>query len=284
MAKIISVHSYRGGTGKSNLTGNIAASIATHGKRVAIVDTDIQSPGIHVLFGMDEESISYTLNDYLWSHCAIRDVVCDVSTHLRTSALGQHFSQSPTKSSTVTESTARTLTIPVKDADQRGNLYLIPASVRTQDITRIVREGYDPDVLNEGFHTLIEELSLDYLFIDTHPGINADTLLSIAISHILVLIMRPDYQDYQGTAVTVDLAQQLEVPQMFLVVNKALPIFNLEDLRQQVEDAYNVSVIGVLPLSEEVAHLASSDIFSQRYPEHPWSDEVNTIARRLMLC
>ena len=54
MSKIISVHSFRGGTGKSNTTANIAALLAMDGARVCVVDTDINSPGIHVLFNLDE--------------------------------------------------------------------------------------------------------------------------------------------------------------------------------------------------------------------------------------
>jgi septum site-determining protein MinD len=57
MSKIISVHSYRGGTGKSNTTANLAALMAIGGLRVGIVDTDIQSPGIHVLFGLEEKDM-----------------------------------------------------------------------------------------------------------------------------------------------------------------------------------------------------------------------------------
>ena len=54
MSRIISIHSFRGGTGKSNTTANVAALLATEGLRIGVVDTDIQSPGIHVLFGVDE--------------------------------------------------------------------------------------------------------------------------------------------------------------------------------------------------------------------------------------
>ena len=63
MCEIISVHSFRGGTGKSNLTANLAATLALKGKRVGVVDTDIQSPGIHVIFGLDEDTMNYSLND-----------------------------------------------------------------------------------------------------------------------------------------------------------------------------------------------------------------------------
>jgi MinD-like ATPase involved in chromosome partitioning or flagellar assembly len=42
MPQIISIHSYRGGTGKSNITANLAALLAANGRRVGVVDTDIQ--------------------------------------------------------------------------------------------------------------------------------------------------------------------------------------------------------------------------------------------------
>ena len=54
MSKIVSIHSFRGGTGKSNTTANLAALMALRGQRVAVVDTDIASPGIHVLFGIQD--------------------------------------------------------------------------------------------------------------------------------------------------------------------------------------------------------------------------------------
>jgi len=61
MAKIISIHSFRGGTGKSNVTANLAMLLAQSGRRVGVVDTDLQSPGLHVLFGLEEEQ--YTLKE-----------------------------------------------------------------------------------------------------------------------------------------------------------------------------------------------------------------------------
>ena len=79
MAVIVSTHSYRGGTGKSNVTANLATFFARAGKRVGIVDTDLPSPGVHVLFGLDEQSIGRTLNQFLWNECKIEEVACDVS-------------------------------------------------------------------------------------------------------------------------------------------------------------------------------------------------------------
>src|SRR5205085_7243922 len=91
MATTISIHSFRGGTGKSNTTANLAALLALGGRRVGVIDTDIQSPGIHVLFGLDEEHTSYALNDYLWGTCAITQAAYDVTARLEGGGSGQLF-------------------------------------------------------------------------------------------------------------------------------------------------------------------------------------------------
>jgi len=72
--KIVSIHSFRGGTGKSNTTANLAAQVALTGKRVGVVDTDIQSPGIHVLFGLDEDKMGKTMNDFLHGKATIKEI------------------------------------------------------------------------------------------------------------------------------------------------------------------------------------------------------------------
>lgn len=256
MAKIISVHSFRGGTGKSNLIANLAVTMARQGQRICIVDTDIQSPGIHVIFGLDEEKMDRALNDYLWGRCSIKDAAYDVSNALKAA--------------------------PGETSVANGSLYLIPSSIKAGEIARILREGYDVGQLNDGFQELIHCLNLDYLLIDTHPGLNEETLLSIAISDVLVVILRPDRQDFQGTAVTVDVARKLQVPKMLLVVNKVLPAFDFDALRSQVETTYNASVAGIVPLSEEMVQLASSGIFCLRYADHPFSKTVRGIAGQIV--
>lgn len=236
MSKIISIHSFRGGTGKSNTTANIAALLAMDGARVGVVDTDIASPGIHVLFNLDEGDMTHSLNDYLWGKCTIEQAAQDVTGHV--------------------------------GGEIKGQIFLIPSSIKAGEIARILREGYDVGLLNDGFRDVIERLKLDYLLIDTHPGLNEETLLSIAISNALVIIMRPDQQDYQGTAVTVDVAKKLDVPKMIMLINKTPTSLDFDDVRARVEQIYNTKVGAVLPHSDEMMTLASSGIFSIRFPDH----------------
>lgn len=257
MGKIVSIHSFRGGTGKSNTTANLAAQAALAGKRVGVVDTDIQSPGIHVLFGLDENSMGKTLNDFLHGQCEIQDVAFSV---------GEHAANDEGRKKLAGKT-----------------LWLIPASIRGREISRVLREGYDVNRLNEGLQNLISEMKLDYLFIDTHPGLNEETLLSIAISDILLIILRPDNQDFQGTAVTVDIARSLDVTNLLLMVNKAVPNkYDYEDLKQQIEKTYHAPLTGILPLSFDMADNASRDLFSLRFPDHDWSRELRKVAAAIL--
>lgn len=250
MSKIISVHSFRGGTGKSNTTANLAALLAMRGQRVGVVDTDIASPGIHVLFGLDEEKMAHSLNEYLWGKCAIQETAHDV-----TASLG---SKTP------------------------GCVFLVPSSIRASEIARILREGYDVERLNDGFHELVRALELDVLMIDTHPGLNEETLLSIAISDVLVIVLRPDQQDYQGTGVTVEVARKLSVPSLMLLVNKVPAAFAEADVRARVAQAYQAPVAAVLPHSEEMMALASAGVFVARYLDHPITARLRSVVDRIL--
>lgn len=249
--KIVSIHSFRGGTGKSNVTANLAAQVAMTGKRVGVVDTDIQSPGIHVLFGLDENKMGKTMNDFLHGKATIREIGFSV---------GDHPGEGEGRAKLV-----------------GSNLFLFPSSIKGGEISQILREGIDFNLLNEGLQTTITEFDLDYLFIDTHPGLNEETLLSIATSDVLIIILRPDNQDLQGTSVTVDIARSLDVPNLFLLVNKALPKYDFSVIKHDIEAQFEATVTGVLPLSFDMAENASKDLFSLRYPDHEWSKSLRGV-------
>jgi septum site-determining protein MinD len=246
VTQIISIHSFRGGTGKSNTTANLAAVLALDGKRVGVIDTDIQSPGIHILFGLRGDAIKTSLNDYLWHATDIERAAHDVTASLGVSV--------------------------------KGRVFLIPSSIKPGEITRVLREGYDAQKLTLGLRRLVTALKLDVLLIDTHPGLNEETMLSIVISHVLIVVMRPDQQDYEGTGITIKVAHQLEVPRIMLVVNKTPNSLSPDAIKAKVETAYQCRVAAVLPHSEEMMDLASGGIFVTRFPNHPMTGLYETIA------
>lgn len=247
MTRIVSVHSFRGGTGKSNTTASLAVIYANMGLRVGVVDTDIQSPGLHVLFGLDTERVIHSLNDYLWGRCDI-----GAAAH------------------------------PVLEGRTKGAVLLIPSSIKADEIVQVLRQGYDMRLLTQAFRDLGEQLQLDVLLIDTHPGLNEETLFSLAISNAVVIVLRPDQQDYEGTGVTVEVARSLEVPKLVLLVNKAPADFEPEVLRSTVEAAFGAPVAAVLVHSDDMMKLGSSDVFALAFPSHPNSEALAALASTLL--
>jgi MinD-like ATPase involved in chromosome partitioning or flagellar assembly len=224
--------------------------MAVRGQRVGIVDTDIMSPGIHVLFGMSEDPAGPVLNDYLWGKCEIKDAAYDVTATVA--------------------------------GNLPGKIFLVPASVQANNIARVLREGYDVGLLNDGFNALIRDLKLDTLIIDTHPGLNEETLLSIAISDVLLIVLRPDLQDYQGTGVTAQVARKLSVPLLLLVVNKCPPSLDVEAVRKRVQEAYNAEVAAVFPHSDEIMTLASGGVFTVKFPDLPVTATFKHLVDRIL--
>ena len=77
------------------------------------------------------------------------------------------------------------------------------------------------------------------------------------------------------------MARKLEVPNLWLVVNKALPSMDLAALKQRVEDTYRAAVAAVLPLSEDMLRLASGGVFCLHHPDHPLTQEIRSLAEKI---
>jgi len=249
VVKIVSVHSFRGGTGKSNLSANLSVSLAMMGKRIAVFDTDLASPGIHVLFDYTAAPGDLLINDFLQANAPIKKCIHDVT--------------------------------PRQVRAAKGRIWLAPASMESDKIAKIIREGYEVEKLNDAMFGLIDELKLDYVIVDTHPGINEETLLSAAVSDALVMVMRPDSQDYLGTAVAIEVAERLDVPQINLVVNKLPDCFEPSSVKEKVKASFDYDPSAILPLSSDLLNLASGGLAVLEYPDHQWTLQVKQLASLL---
>lgn len=250
MARIISIHSYRGGTGKSNIIANVAYLLAQAGRRVAVLDTDLQSPGVHLLFDIERTRLTYTLSDFVQGRCEIQEAAYNLRSHLPTSATGA--------------------------------LYLLPSTMTLEAITQIIASGYDAEKLNRHFGLLSEVLKLDLLLLDTHPGFNRETLLTAAISDLLIVVLRPDRQDFYGTALVLELAARLAVPDIYLLANKVVGRVDEEGFQHKLKHSFGYDVLASLPLSQELAKLGSKGLFVRQFPQQPISLGLQNVANRLL--
>jgi septum site-determining protein MinD len=249
MSTIVTVHSFRRGVGKSSLIANLAVLLALKGRRVALIDADFQAPSIHLFFDLSDGEITHALNDYLWDKCDILSTVQDVTSRLA--------------------------------SNTSGKLFVLPASNNIADIMQIIRTPPNIDRYVDGLEKLRKELSLDIILVDAPAGLNEDTLQAIAVSNAVVLVLRPDQQDFQGTAVTVDMIRRLQIPAIHLVLNDVPDNLNTEDIHLQIEKTYHCGRGIILNHTEELMTLASSQPFVLFYPEHPLTTRIKEFAEQL---
>lgn len=253
MTRVVAFHAFRGGTGKTTLAANAAAALALRGKRVAVIDADLPSPGIHTLFRVDPNSVKYTLNGFLEGGHGIADAALDITGNLAPAGAA--------------------------DAVPEGAaVFLVPAAIGAGAIAAILDRGYDAAGLERGCADLAAALGLDHILIDTHPGIGAATLATLGFADTMLLVLRPDIQDYQGTAVTLELARALKRPRRFLVINKALEAFDYAELSRRIVSNYRTPVAAVLPLTTDLAQIGSTGLIRTLQPEHQFARAIETLA------
>jgi MinD-like ATPase involved in chromosome partitioning or flagellar assembly len=107
-------------------------------------------------------------------------------------------------------------------------------------------------------------------------------MLAAALSDVLLILVRPDRQDYYGTAVLIEIAAKLEVPKVFLIATKVYARLDWTELRTRLREVFAHEVIGIIPLSEDFAQLASEGLFVQRYPEHEISQTIREITQHIL--
>jgi len=77
MARIIAIASGKGGVGKTMLTANLGLVIGESGKRVIMLDADLDMANLGLLLGMEGRPI--TLQDVLNEEAEIQDIIYNVS-------------------------------------------------------------------------------------------------------------------------------------------------------------------------------------------------------------
>lgn len=249
MAKLIAFQSPQGGAGSTNILANVAAQLARRGRRVGVVDVDLQTPGVHVPLGLGGIP-DQTLHDFLLGDCPIEAVAYDVGARLGDLA--------------------------------GGALYVVPAGIRSPEITRGVRGRYAITPLGEGLRSLAETLRLDDVLTDSHSGFSEEGLLTMALCDRLFLVLTTDQQDLQGAVALLEVARQLEVAEIFLVANMVLSTYDCVDLRAQLERVYGCPVAAILPFCEGLMALGSSGLFSLQAPEEPFSQGIEEIVERVV--
>ena len=77
--KALAFHSYKGGTGKTTLISNLAATYAQKGLKICLLDFDLYAPSLVTYF---RKKPDFFINDLLVGDVQISDVLVDLSSEL----------------------------------------------------------------------------------------------------------------------------------------------------------------------------------------------------------
>ena len=251
IASIISVQSFKGGTGKSTIAANLAVALAQLGKRVGVVDLDLEGPGLHVIFGVSDSDVRATINDVLQHTAQVSQAALDLSGRMR-----------------------------LRD----GCLVFCPAGHKLEEILKILDTGFNLYTFKNVLEQLSHEYRLDYLIIDSHPGIEKDTLLSMALCDYLVLISRVDQQDLFGSGVMTEVASQLRKP-VVLILNMVPSSVSQKEsakIADRLAELFHLNVLAAIPFNSDVLENLSKGVFVLEYPKDPLTRRLTEVATLLV--
>src|SRR5207245_11763320 len=138
------------------------------------MDMHLEGPGLHVIFNIDPADVQATLNDVLMGSANPGQAVIRLND---------------------------------KMGLKTGELYCMLASTNVTAMLRTLRTGFEIVSFMKALESLQKLFDLDYLFIDTHPGIENDTLLATGVCDHLLIVTWIDHTNIIGANVVEEQAR-----------------------------------------------------------------------------
>jgi MinD-like ATPase involved in chromosome partitioning or flagellar assembly len=208
----IMIHSYRGGTGKTLLSINLAAAYAKTVK-VCLVDFDLRAPSLHGMF--NNATPDFWVNDFLNGDCEINEILNEVAPNFY-------------------------VAFACPDAEAIRDMVGKSRSWETEALNKTV-----------SLKASLEEMGFDKLIFDTAPGLAYSSINAVIASDLVALVMRMDSLDILGTKeMTKGVYELLEKPS-FVVVNMVLQA-QQKALTSMLEKIFGNRIMGYIPCLCEV--------------------------------
>jgi MinD-like ATPase involved in chromosome partitioning or flagellar assembly len=245
---IITVHSYKGGTGKTLLSANLAMIFASRGKNVCLLDLDLRAPS---LFSTFKNKKQYWINDYLNRACNIDGVLNDYTPN--------HVKE--------------------------GKLFVGLANPSTDAIREITAKGrkWEMAVLGRLLNlksSLLDKMLFDYVFLDSSPGLQYSSINTIVAADLVLVVTSIDKSDVQGTQRMIHDLYELFEKKTGIIKNK-VPEILLSERNPMKLDTHQLPLIGLLPCSCDVLRCGGKYLFASERPDHVITKTFQKIATKI---
>jgi MinD-like ATPase involved in chromosome partitioning or flagellar assembly len=255
MGKIIAVHSYKGGTGKTSLSVNLAATYARKGKKVCLMDLDFRAPSLHAIF--KKQNLDYWLNDYLNGICEIDKVLVDVT----------------------------------NDHGNGGKLLVALANPSTEAIRDMTAKDRKWEMKALGRllslrSSILNDLDLDYLILDTSPGLQYSSINAIVTADVVLVVTSLDASDINGSQRMTSELYDLFEKKTGILINKVIADYLSSEAEQKkfnkyIKSLHSLPVLATIPCFCEVLRAAGDFIFTEERPEHPFTETLENLAAKV---
>jgi MinD-like ATPase involved in chromosome partitioning or flagellar assembly len=258
MGEVITVHSFKGGSGKTVVASNLALALAMKGHNVALLDFDFKAPSLFTVFRPKKE-FEFWLNDWSSGGCSILESLVDLSDHF---VLPEKRLQ-------------------VGFADPKG-----------ESIKKSLQEHLTPEGQASFYQHVIGDLSnlirsgVEFVLLDTSPGFSYTSLAAILSCDRLLLVTKTDDLDLTGTTELIKTVYDAILKKkIILVVNHAPPQILLnpgegEKLKEEITAMLNLKITALIPCYCDLVAARGRGLIVHDNPEHGFSKNIGAIAER----
>jgi len=254
MGKIVAVHSYKGGTGKTLLSTNLAVTLAKHGKKVCLMDLDFRAPSLSTLLNIDK--VEYWLNDYLNGVCEINKVLIDLSARIGSQCMFFVGLANPSIEA-------------IRDMSSKDRKWEMRALGRLLSLR----------------NSLLDGKNFDYVIFDTSPGLQYSSINAIVSADLVIVATTLDNSDMEGTRRMLQDLYDLFEKKTEIVLNKVMYedalMSGRDRLQAFVKETYQVPLLGVIPCFCDISRAEGKTIFVHEKPQHPFTRILEDMANKI---
>jgi septum site-determining protein MinD len=257
--RAISIHSSRGGTGKTVIAANLAAIYAIKGLNIALLDLDFRAPSLVDVFSKGiRDPVTHWLNDFLDGRCKAKQVLTNVS-----QAYGL-----------------------------RGKLLLGLANPSIGAIRNVMEKSraWEVTAVKRLFSLrseLFGDMGIDCCIFDTSPGVQYASINAVVSSDISVVVATPDSLELKGLQNMLTELYDAFAKRTVILINKVFPETRVwlseqqKNLISQMEKLLGHPVIGAIPCYCDVLQAKRTSLLAVDKPHHPFIRKLEEVAEKL---
>lgn len=257
--KAISIHSSRGGTGKTVVATNLAAIYAIKGLNVALLDFDFRAPSLVDVFSRGiRDPVRHWLNDFLDGRCKADQALTDVS----------------------------------EVYGLKGKLLLGLANPAIEAIQNIMEKSraWEVTAVKRLFSlrsALFNDMDIDYCILDTSPGVQYTSINAVVGSDISVVVTTLDSLELKGLENMLTELYDAFGKKTVILINKVFPETRVwpsdeqKNLISEMEKVLKHPIIGVIPCYCDVLQAKRTSLLTVDDPYHPFLRNLKEVAEKL---